>query len=123
MRKAVEEPIRTSDDIKFSKEEIKQAIETFSDKKAPGIDGITAGIYLRTFKIFPRLVTAIYNQCLKRGCFPQRWKIAKIIPIIKPGKENSTDPTKYRPFSLLNIGGKVLEKLLINRINIYTKTG
>ena len=94
IRKAVEEPIRTSDDKKFSKEEIKQLIETFNNKKAPGIDGITAGIYLRTFKIFPRLVTAIYNQCLKRGCFPQRWKIAKIIPITKPGKENSTDLTK-----------------------------
>jgi len=49
----------------------------------------------------------------------KRWKIAKVIPIIKPRKENSIDPSKYRPISLLNIGGKVLEKLLINRINYY----
>jgi hypothetical protein len=27
------------------------------------------------------------------------------------------EPSKYCPISLLNIGGKVLEKLLINRIN------
>ena len=27
------------------------------------------------------------------------------------------DPSKYRPISLLNIGGKVLEKHLINKIN------
>ena len=119
IRKAADEPITTSNDVKFSREEIKQAIESFNDKKAPGIDGITAGIYLRTFNIFPRLITAIYNQCLKRGCFPKKWKIAKIIPIIKPGKENSMDPSKYRPISLLNIGGKVLEKLLISRINYY----
>jgi len=63
-----------------------------------------------------RTSTAIYNQCLKRGCFSNRYKVAKIIPTIKPGKENSMDPSKYRPISLLNIGGKVLEKL-INRIN------
>ena len=42
---------------------------------------------------------------------------SKNYPTIKPGKENSTDPSKYRPISLLNIGGKVLEKLLTNRIN------
>jgi hypothetical protein len=29
------------------------------------------------------------------------------------------DPSKYRPISLLNIRDKVLEKLLINRINHY----
>jgi len=27
------------------------------------------------------------------------------------------EPSKYRPISLLNIGGKVKEELLINRIN------
>ena len=74
IRKAVEEPMKTSNDVKFSREEIKQVIESFDDEKARGIDRITAGIYLRTFNILQRLVTAIYNQCLKRGCFPKRWK-------------------------------------------------
>jgi hypothetical protein len=117
IRKMFEEPIQTCDDIEFTQGEIKQTIESFNGKKAPGLDGITSGIYLRTFSNFPRVVTAIYNQCLKRGRFPRRWKIANIIPITKPGKENCTDPSKYRPISLLNIGGKILEKLLIKRIN------
>jgi len=116
-RKMIEEPIYTSDDAEFTQGEIKQTIESFNRKKAPGMDGITSDIFLRTFNKFPRIVTAIYNQCLIRGSFPRRWKTAKIIPIVKPGKENSMDPSKYRSISLLNIGGKVLEKLLINRIN------
>jgi len=107
IRETDEEPIKTRDDIEFSREEIKQVIESFNDKKAPGIDGIRAGIFLRIFTTFPNLITAVYNQCLKRGCFPQSWKVAKIIPTIKPGKENSTDPSKYRPIGLLNIGGNV----------------
>jgi hypothetical protein len=40
-----------------------------------------------------------------------------IIPVIKPGKEGSGDVSKFRPISLLDIRGKVLEKMLINRIN------
>jgi len=59
----------------------------------------------------------MYNGCLKNGVFPEIWKKAKIIPITKPDTQNSQDVTKYRPISLLNTGGKILEKALINRIN------
>jgi hypothetical protein len=40
-----------------------------------------------------------------------------LIPITKPRKEHSKDVSKFRPISLLNVGGKILEKALINRIN------
>jgi len=58
----------------------------------------------------------MYNACLRKGVFPKRWTTAKLIPIVKPGKENSDEVSKFRPINLLNTGGKVLEKLLINRI-------
>ena len=77
---------------------------------------ITSKIVLWTFERFLLLVTSLYNGCLKEGCFPIRWKRAKIIPLTKPGKEKCSDASKYWPISLLNTGGKVLEKLLINRI-------
>ena len=51
-----------------------------------------------------------------KGHFPEQRKIAKIIPITKPGKNDSCDPSKYRPISPINIEVKLLEKLLINRI-------
>ena len=40
-----------------------------------------------------------------------------IIPITKPGKEGNDEVSQFRPISLLDIGGNVLEKILINRIN------
>jgi len=85
--------------------------------KAPGTDGITGNIYKQVFNTIPTFVTALYNGCLKQGIFPTIWKEAKIIPYIKRGQEKSSQVTKYRPTSLLNYGDKVLEKLLINRIN------
>ena len=44
-------------------------------------------------------------------------KKSVIMPIIKPGQEGSEEVSKYRPISLLDTGGKVLEKIMINRIN------
>jgi hypothetical protein len=49
-------------------------------------------------------------------------EIFVIIPIIKPKKEKCNDASKYRPISLLNIGGKLLERLTIDRMlfHIYS---
>jgi hypothetical protein len=45
IRKAVDEPTHTEDDVECTPEEIQRTIESFSQKKAPGLDGITGGIY------------------------------------------------------------------------------
>jgi hypothetical protein len=91
-------------------------------KKAPGPNGITNEIIKLIFKAIPKTLTLLYNECLKKGIFPDNWKIAKVIPITKPGKEGSEDPSKYRPISLLNTEGKVVEKLLIQRIMHHAYT-
>jgi hypothetical protein len=74
-------------------------------------------------EILPRYITAIYNGCLRKGTFPKRWKKAFILPIIKRGQEESCDVSKFRPICLLDIGWKVLDKIMINRINhhVYSK--
>jgi hypothetical protein len=40
----------------------------------------TSIILMWTFERFPPLVTSLYNGCLRKGCFPKRWKRARIIP-------------------------------------------
>jgi len=112
-------PTGTADDKEFTVLEIRNAIESLGNKKAPGEDGITGEIFKSAFEIFPSYITAIYNGCLNRGVFPTRWKRSKLFPITKPGKDNCEDVTKFRPISLINTGGKVLEKVLISRINHY----
>ena len=52
---------------------------------------------------------------MRQGCFPKRWKRVKIIPITNFGKEDTKEPSKFRPISVINVGGKVLEKTLIYR--------
>lgn len=116
LRRLTTEPMDTPDDMEFTTAEILAVLKNFNSKKSPGEDGITSDILLNAFRVFPRFFTTLYNKCLKSGTFPERWKRSVIVPIIKPGKEGSESVTKYRPISLLNISGKVLEKLMINRI-------
>ena len=121
IRDLFEQPANTADEQEFTTPEIRNIIENIKNK-APGEDGITSVIYNHAFKTVPTFITTIYNSCLKQGIFPTEWKKAKIIQIIKTGKERSYEVSKYRPISLLNTGAKVLEKLMINRINHHTHT-
>jgi hypothetical protein len=115
IRAQIKEPIKTEDNKPFTPVEIRDAKKGMNKNKAPGKDGIKSDILLYTFNLLPKSTTALYNGCLRTACFPRIWKRAKIIPIVKPGKETSDDISKYRPISLINTAAKVLEKVLINR--------
>jgi hypothetical protein len=111
-------PLHTSNDEEFTRQEVQAVLEKFDPRKAPGEDALTSEILLHVFRSLPTAFTEIY-ECLRRGHFPKQWKRSMIIPVIKPGKEGLNDVGKYRPISLLNIVGKILEKLLIDRINYH----
>jgi hypothetical protein len=87
VRVLTEQPLNTPNDKEFTMEEVGQVIEGLKQKKAPGISGITNDIVQLVFKVIPKTITSMYNECLKTGSFPVNWKIAKVIPITKPGKE------------------------------------
>ena len=56
----------------------------------------------------------VFNSCLNFGLFPDCLKIAKVLPIFKEGDESN--PSNYRPISLLTVVGKIFEKIIFNRI-------
>ena len=116
IRKQTKQSLYTTDDNEFTEKEVRQFIESLHPKKAPGPNGITNEIVKLVFKRIPIKMTVICNACLRTGCFPDNWKITKMLPIVKPGRENSADTSKYRPISLLNTEGKVLGKVLSKRI-------
>ena len=56
----------------------------------------------------------IFNQSIILGIFPDKLKYAKVISIHKKG--SPTDPSNYRPISLLSIFSKIFEKLMHKRL-------
>ena len=101
---------------RFNPKEIREEIHRLNTKKTPGVDLITATLLKELPKKGILKLMYIFNSILRNGYWPKPLKIAQIIMIPKPGK-NHTDVTSYRPISLLPIISKLLEKLILNRIN------
>jgi len=82
-------PANTADDKEFTQDEVRQVVEGFKDKKAPGPNGITNEIVRMVFKAIPKTMTQLYNACLKTDHFPEKWKIEKVLILAKPGREEN----------------------------------
>lgn len=98
--------------------ELQEAIRGLKNKKAPGPDKVQS----RCLKKLPTdalaLLLNIYNSCLQLGYFPDEWKTAEVICIRKPGKP-ADSPESYRGISLLSTLGKLFERLLLPRIQMF----
>ena len=60
----------------------------------------------------------IANEIYLTGHFPKTWKQAIMVPILKKDKP-AKDLASYRPISLLPVGGKIVEALILIRFNNY----
>ena len=96
-------------------DEVQEAIRSLKVNKAPGPNGIPN----RALKHLPQravsLLVRIFNAVLLTHHFPPMWKHARVISILKPGKDPIL-PSSYRPISLLDTIGKLFEKILLTRI-------
>lgn len=101
-----------------SPDEIISIIANFKTSKSPGFDGIQNILMKKLPFRMILLLTIIINSCIKIGYFPDAFKCAKVVPIRKPGK-NPNLSSSYRPISLLSCLGKVFEKVIANRINLF----
>lgn len=58
--------------------------------KTPGYDRISYPMLRNAPLVAKRRILALYNEILDQGIIPQSWKIASIVPILKP-KYQATD--------------------------------
>lgn len=63
-------------------------------------------------------VASVLNNCLRSGCFPRRWKEARLVLTRKPGKPLEV-PSSYRPLSMVNTIGKLFERVVKRRLETH----
>ncbi|CAH2084175.1 unnamed protein product [Euphydryas editha] len=92
-----------------------EACKRVGNRKAPGLDGIPNIALKAAIKVRPELFLDVYNECLKEGTFPLKWKQQKLV-LLPKGKKPPDDPTSYRPLCMLDTAGKILERIIHQRI-------
>lgn len=58
----------------------------------------------------------LYNGCWKFEVFPNEWKKALVVTLVKSKQKDNSDLTFYRPICLLPILGKILEGVILRKI-------
>ena len=85
-----------------------------SNKSAPGPTGITYKLLKWCHTANPSCLTSLFNAAVTLGHHP--WRCATVVPIPKPSKIDYRIAKAYRPISLLECCGKLLEKIVAKRI-------
>ena len=85
--------------------------------KAIGMDGFSPIILKLCINSIIAPLVYIVNLSLKKGVFPHKLKVAKVIPIHKTG--DTSNVANKRPVSILNCLSKVFEKVIFKRIAEY----
>ena len=96
---------------------IKLIIKSLKER-APGKSQITKSVLENTPNEMLNILKQIINFAISMGYFPDLYKIAIMNFLGKSGKDLS-QAINYRPISLLEVPGKILERIICDRITRY----
>ena len=107
-------------DTLISTNEINRIIRGFKNN-SPGESPINKIVLAHLPKKSIELLKHIFNHSLSMGYFPNKFKTA-IIKMIPKGDTTQTDPHNFRPISLLDVTGKLFEKIINQRLRYFLET-
>jgi len=110
-------PTSTLTKVRVKRRKVLRLLQKLKVSKATGHDGIPA-LFLRTCaeELAPPL-TKLFAKSLEAEYFPDQWKIANVVALYKKG--SNSNPSNYRPVSLLSIASKLLETIVSDALKKF----
>ena len=101
-------------------EEVIKVIQSLKNKTSSAADSISAILIKELKTELAEPLTLIINQVINTCKFPEKLKLAKVIPIHKKGDLDNCN--NYRPISLLPTISKIVEKILLKQLYTHFQT-
>jgi len=95
-------------------EEVLVVLKNIKVDKSPGLDVIYPRILREAWEEIAGALREIFVSSLASGEVPEDWRIASVVPLFKKGSKDN--PANYRPVSFTSAVGKLLERILRDRI-------
>ena len=95
--------------------ELQRIITSMPSNKSPGPDKITMQVIKDCLPVILGPLTDIINTSFTASMFPDSWKIAEIIPLLKDGDHEVA--ANNHPLSMLNVLSKICEKVALKQFS------
>ena len=95
--------------------QMQRAIEETANNKSAGEDDVPYEFLKHLGPKGRQMLFHIYQRVWRGERIPRKWLTAVIIPLLKNGKDPK-ETASYRPISLTSCPGKILEKIIANRL-------
>lgn len=95
--------------------EIRKAVSLMNTWKSPGYDGFPVGYYKEYIGNLAPVSVKAYQEAFEIGHMPPTFNEA-LISLIPKKDRYITDPSNFKPISLLNLDFKMLTKVLVLRL-------
>ena len=108
-------PVKAELDEPPDLQDIEKAIDQLKSGKAAGIDGIPPEIWKHGGTALHSKLLELLILCWEKSKLPQDFRDAVIITLYK-NKGEKSNCSNYRGITLLSIAGKILARILLNRL-------
>ena len=105
----------------LTEEEVKKLVLA-SPSKSCSLDPCPTDLVKDCLDILITPISKIINLSIREGCFPDKFKIAHVTPLLKKPTLDKNNFKNYRPVSNLNFLSKLTEKAVANQIKAHINT-
>ena len=99
----------------MSLKELHETLISYSKNKSPGIDGLTAELYLSFWDLVGPLLLDVYNEAFQEGILPENMRVG-LITLLEKKDKNRLLIENWRPITLLGVDYRLLSKCLGGRL-------